>query len=173
MDGGAQLPVGFRCRRNRRTAAADLRRQLDGGNDLHIAGAAAIVVAQRVANLLLRRVGILIQQGLCAHDHARNTKSALHSTGLAVGIGIELLFIVAQALHRDDMLTVKGIGKRCAGAAGFAVDDHRAGAFAAAVLHGSQVQFVAEITDQFLIFFYGDRSAVYSKPCHGRFSFSL
>src|SRR5512134_425031 len=49
----------------------------DGLDDVLVAGAAAEVAGQRPAHLVLRRVGVLIQQGLRRHHHPRGTESAL------------------------------------------------------------------------------------------------
>ena len=47
-------------------------------DDLHIAGAAAVVVLQAVIYIFFRRVHGFAQQRLCCHDHARCAEAALH-----------------------------------------------------------------------------------------------
>lgn len=53
------------------------RRQSDRLNNLHIAGAAAIVVLQSLDYLLLGGIGVLVQQRLGRQHHARRTEAAL------------------------------------------------------------------------------------------------
>ena len=62
----------------RRFAAQACCRQLDRLDDLDIAGAAAVVVLQPFIDLPLGRRGIVQQQRLCRHDHARRAEAALH-----------------------------------------------------------------------------------------------
>ena len=72
------------------TVTHNFRSQLHSGNDFHIAGTAAIIVAQCVHNLILCWIGIFIQQRLRAHHHARNTETTLYGTCLPVSICIDL-----------------------------------------------------------------------------------
>ena len=51
-------------------------------DDLHIAGAAAVVVLQPLADLLLRRGERPQQKRLRRHDHARRAEAALHRAGI-------------------------------------------------------------------------------------------
>ena len=149
------LPVVFRGRRNVTALAQQLCRQTHGSNDLHIARAAAVVVAQRIADFRIGGVLILIQKRLRAQNHARNAEAALHRASLAVGIGIELLFFLRQALDGKNMLSFQPVGHRRTGADGLAVDDHRtcpARTLRAAVLHGGQAQLVAQKAQQLLVF---------------------
>ena len=62
----------------RRFAAQACCRQLDRLDDLDIAGAAAVVVLQSFIDLPLGRRGIVQQQRLGRHDHARRAEAALH-----------------------------------------------------------------------------------------------
>ena len=59
-------------------AAQTRRGELHALDDLHIAGAAAVVVLQAVVYILFRRVHGFAQQRLCCHDHARRAEAALH-----------------------------------------------------------------------------------------------
>ena len=68
--------------------------QLDGLYDFHIACAAADVVADCVAYLILCWLRILIQKPLCAHYHARGAESALDRTCLAECSGEDVLLFL-------------------------------------------------------------------------------
>ena len=59
-------------------AAQTRRGELHALDDLHIAGAAAVVVLQAVVYIFFRRVHGFAQQRLCCHDHARRAEAALH-----------------------------------------------------------------------------------------------
>ena len=145
VDAGAQLPVGGRGQRNL-ALPQDLAGQTDGGDDLHIAGAAAVVIADGKADLLIRGIRALVQQGLAAQNHARDAEAALYGTGFTESKGERCLFKIGQTLHRQHPLAVQTVGVGNTGAAGFAVDQHRAGTagtLAAAVLGGGDMQFVA------------------------------
>ena len=65
--------------RKRHILAAQTRRgELHALDDLHIAGAAAVVLLQAVVYILFRRVHGFAQQRLCCHDHTRRAEAALH-----------------------------------------------------------------------------------------------
>ena len=148
--------------------------QTHGGEDLYIARAAAVVVAQGIADLIVGRIGVLIEQRLGAKHHARDAEAALHGPGLAVGVGIELLFFLRQALDGDDVAACERIGKRGAGADGLAVDEHGAGAAGAlgtAVLDGGQVQHIAQVAQQPLVLLHRHFRSVDKKYSHGKNSF--
>ena len=144
--------------------------QLHRVHDFHIAGAAADVIAQGVGDLLPGRAGVLVQQGLGAHDHARDAETALHGPCLAKGIGVRVLFKVRKAFHRQDGFALHAVGLLDAAFDGLAVDEDGAGAasaFAATVLHRGQVQGVPQIAHEFLILFHGHGLTVYGEGCHG------
>ena len=68
---------------NIRIFSAQPRRcQLDRLDNLDIAGAAAVVVFQSVADFRLGRSRMEQQQRLCRHHHARCTEAALHSADI-------------------------------------------------------------------------------------------
>ena len=122
--------------------AEQLRRQQDTVDDLHIAGAAADIVADGKGRLLPAGGGIHVQQALSAHDHARDAEAALHRPGHAEGVCIDVPLKVRQALHSDDVLALQLIRLGNAGLCGLAVDQDGAGAagtLAAAVFHAGQV----------------------------------
>ena len=169
VDARADLPVVL-ARLRDDALALQLRRELHGGDDLHIARAAAVVVAQCVFDLFFVGVRVLIEQRLRADDHAGNAETALHGPGLAVGVGVELLFLVRQALDGQDVTAFERIGGRRAGPAGLAVDQNgtrAARALAASVLDARQVQLVAQIAQQLLIFGDIDFGSIDKKHSHG------
>ena len=172
VDGRAELPVGLRGLRHRAELFIFCR-QTDGLKDLHIAGAAAVIVAQGAADIGLRGVGIFVEQGLGAKHHARNAEAALDGSGLAVAEGVKLLLPVAQALDREDMAALQRIGIGRTRADRLAIDEHRARAaraLGAAVLDGGEVQRVAQIAQQLLIFRDLRLAAVDVEYSHGLFS---
>ncbi len=142
----------------------------DGGGEgyaldyLLIARAAADVAAESDLYLLLRRVRDLVDERLAGHDHAGDAKAALHGADLAEGVDERLLLIVRQALD-GDYLAAHGLFRReHAGLDGPAVDYDgagAAGALAAAVLDGLEVQVVAQIAQQRLVLRRAAGDAVY------------
>ena len=158
VDTAAEAPVRRRGQRNF-SLAEDLARQPDGVDDLDIAGAAAVVIADGKADLLVRRIRDLIQQALGAQHHARNTEAALHRAGLAEGEGIGRFLKIRQALDRQHVLAVQAFGIGNTGTAGLALDQNgagAAGALAASVLDGREAQLVAQIAQELLFFGNGD-----------------
>ena len=173
VDARAELPVILR-RRGDDALAPAFGGQTHGGEDLYIARAAAVVVAQGIADLIVGRIGVFIEQRLGAKHHARDAEAALHCPGLAVGVGIELLFFLRQTLDGDDVAACERIGKRGAGADGLAVDEHGAGAAGAlgtAVLDGGQVQRIAQVAQQPLVLLHRHFRSVDKKYSHGKNSF--
>ena len=169
LDTGADLPVR-RGGQGDLLFAQDLPGQTDGLDDLDIAGAAAVVVADGPADLLLRRVRRAVEQGLGAQHHTGDAEAALHGASLAEGEGVGSLFKVGKTLDRQDVLAVEPLGIRNAGAAGLPVDEHgacAAGALAAAVFYGGEMQLIAQVAQQLLLFGDGNFGTVYVKCCHG------
>src|SRR5215208_3087415 len=60
--------------------------ELDGLHDVLVAGATAQVPFQAFSYLLLRRIGILLQQADGGHDHARRAVAALQAVRLVEGL---------------------------------------------------------------------------------------
>src|SRR5215203_6421606 len=60
--------------------------ELDGLHDVLVAGATAQVPFQALSYLLLRRIGILLQQADGGHDHARRAVAALQAVRLVEGL---------------------------------------------------------------------------------------
>ena len=138
-------------------------------DDLHIAGAAADVVADGEGGLLTGGVGVYIQQRLSGDDHAGDAEAALHGPRLTEGKDVDLLLPVGESLHGDDGLALQLVRLRYAGLGGLAVNEDVAGAagtLAAPVLHRGQVQGIPQIADEFLIFLHGDGVTVDDKAGH-------
>ena len=72
VDARAELPVILR-RRGDDALAPAFGGQTHGGEDLYIARAAAVVVAQGIADLIVGRIGVFIEQRLGAKHHARQS----------------------------------------------------------------------------------------------------
>ncbi len=104
--------------------------QLDGFDDLDIAGAAAMILVLRQVGLDLfgGGVGVFIQQPLGRHDHTWRAEAALHSSGLH-----ERALKGMQAAVGGEVLNCFHLGAsharhfHQAGALGFAIDQHGAG----------------------------------------------
>ena len=146
-----------------------LRRQQNGVDDLHIAGAAADVIADGKSSLFPGRIRIHIQQSLGTHHHTGDAEAALDGAGVTERVCINFLFKVCQALHRDDGLSLQLVGLGNAGPGGLAVNKDgagAAGALAAAVFHAGKVQFIPKAADQLLILLDSHGLAVYGKCCH-------
>src|SRR5882724_5308047 len=129
------------------------RRQLHRLDDLLVAGAAAKIPADGVADLLLGGVGIGIDQALRGDQHAAGAIAALQAVGLAEGI--------LQRAHRAVGLGEAFYGRHpvaarlhCiheAGPHGLAVQHHRAGAadaVLAADMRPGQAQLVPQPVDE-------------------------
>lgn len=152
----------------------NLSRQQDAVDDLHIAGAAADVVADGEGGLLSGGIGIHVQQPLGGDDHAGDAEAALNGSRLAEGKGIHLLFPIGKALHRENGPPLQPVGLGGAGLGGLAVDEDVAGAagtLAAPVLHGGQMQGIPQVADELLILFHGDALPVDGEGCHVIVSF--
>ena len=168
MDAAAQLPVGLGGLGDD-AFPLELRRQLDGLDDLHIARAAAVVVSDGIADLLLRGVLHLVKEGLGAQHHPRYAEAALDGTRLPVGIGVELFLPVGEPLHGDHVPALQGVRLRHTGPVGRPVDEHGAGPagpLGAAVLHGGQVQLVPQKPQQALVLLGRDLFSVHIECSH-------
>ncbi len=168
VDAAAHLPV-VGGGGGQLALAEYLSRQQDAVDDLHITGAAADIVADGEGGLLAGGIGVHIQQPLGGDDHAGNAEAALHRAGLAEGEGVDLLFPVAEPLHREDGLALQLVRLGDAGLGGLAVDEDVAGAagtLAASVLYGGQAQLVPQEADELLVLFHSDGLAVHGKCRH-------
>ena len=175
MDTAAHLPVVSTGRRNL-ALTENLRCQQNSVNDLYITGAAADVVANGKRRFFTGGIRIHVQQPLGGDHHAGDTEAALYRAGLTKGEGIDLLFPIRQAFHRQDGLAIQLVGLRDTGLCGLAVNQNMAGtasAFAAAVLHRGQMQLIPQIADQLLVFLHCHGAAVHLKSRHTACSFPL
>ena len=153
--------------------AQQARGDFDRLDDLHIARAAADVVAQRMADFFLRGIGVCIQQGLGGDHHAGNAEAALHGACLAEGKGINVLFKVRKPFHGENVPALQLVRLLNAGLDRLAVDEHgagAAGALRAAVLHGGQAQRIAKVAHEALVVFHRNGFAVDKKAGHPSFS---
>ena len=168
VDAAAHLPV-FGGWGGQLALAEYLSRQQDAVDDLHVAGAAADIVADGEGGLLAGGIGVHVQQPLGGDDHAGDAEAALYRAGLAEGEGVDLLFPVAEPLYREDGLALQLVRLGDAGLGGLAVDEDVAGAagtLAASVLDGGQVQLVPQKADELLVLFHSDGLAVHGKCRH-------
>ena len=113
--------------------------QLNGVDNLLVARAPAVIVADGVGDLHAAGAGIYIQQTLGADHHAGDTEAALNRSGLPEGVHVHVLLPLAEALHGENMFSLHAPHLLHAGLGGFSVHQNRAcsaGALAAAVLDG-------------------------------------
>ena len=135
---------------------------------------ATVIVAQGILDFLISWFFIYIQKSFGTHNHTRNAKTALYSSGFAVRIGIYFFFPIGQAFYCDHVFPFQGIRVRHTGFAGPAINDHgagSAGALTAAVLYRGQMQFITQKAKQLLVFpgLYG--LSIDCKCCHIGLSF--
>ena len=79
-------------------AALGLRHELDGVEDLHVAGTAAKVNVDRLRDVLPGRARVLVHQVLGTEENPGNTKSALQTRRGDEGAGEELALLLADSL---------------------------------------------------------------------------
>ena len=85
-------------------AAHEAPSQFDGIDDLYVASAAAQIVPQCALDLLGRRVGVHIQEGLGGHDHTGDAEAALHGASEYEGLLDQVRILRrAKALDRGDV----------------------------------------------------------------------
>ena len=125
--------------------------QGDALDDLLVAGAAADIAPDCLADLGLGGVGRLVDQGRTRHHHARDAEAALHGPHRAEGVDEGLLLPLRQALDGDDGLAHGPLGGQHAGLDRLVVHQDGAGAagpLAAPVLDGGKVQVVPQVAQQ-------------------------
>src|SRR5713226_9682050 len=84
-----------------------LGRPLHCLNDVHVAGAPAVVARERPADLLFRRVRVLLEKRGCGDHHARGAVAALQPVLLVEPLlNRRELRRRAQALDGDDLVAV-------------------------------------------------------------------
>src|SRR6266511_13585 len=98
-------------------------------DDLHIAGAAAQMPDHGVADLVLARIGVLVEQRLCRQDESRGAEAALDAALLHEGF-LDLIELAAVSERCDglDVLALRLHRQIEAGVDRLAVDENRAGA---------------------------------------------
>ena len=121
---------------------------LDGFDDAWVSAAATDVAVQSLLNFGLSGVGVLLQKGDAAHDHAGSAVGTLKSFGVEEGL---LTWMVAAGFFED---FDSGDGFSCGSGNGSyarttrrAIEQNGAGAalaFAAAVLGAGEAEMVAE-----------------------------
>src|SRR5258706_15524060 len=106
-----------------------LGRVLHGLDDVHVARAAAQVPADGLADLLLARVLVALEERARGHQHARRAESALQAVLLGEALLHRMqLAALLQALDRGDLGAVGLHREHRAGFDRLAVEVHRAGA---------------------------------------------
>ena len=125
-----------------------LRGGLDRIDDGLIAGAAAVIAGKMFAYLRPIRLGLLLQQILRGHQHARRAEAALQRIAIAKRrLQIGDLAAVGQSLDGLDGGAVRLHRQHQAGAHDLAIDAHRAGAanpMLAADMRSRQLQMLAQ-----------------------------
>src|SRR6266511_3381487 len=121
-------------------------------DDVLVAGAAANVPGQRPADLLLRRVRVLLQQRGAHEQHPRRAEPALQAVLLVEALLKRVqLTALGQALHRLHLAPVDLDGEVRARLDRNAVDEHGAGAAAgrvAADVRAGQAELLAQEVDE-------------------------
>src|SRR5690606_37291262 len=126
--------------------------RLNRFDDLDVAGAAAQIARQGLADFALGGIRVAAQQGFRGHDHPRRAEAALGAELLVEGL-LQPAHPAAcrQALDRLDALAGAARGQRDAGQPRLAIDQYRAGAALAAVatlLRAGQADGLAQVVDQ-------------------------
>src|SRR5918992_3925421 len=98
----------------------------DAGNDILIAGAAAKIAAQPLADFLFGRGGIFVEKLVNGHQKTRRTKAALEAEGCQKSLlnrmkRFAVLGQCRQSFHRHDRSAACLHGEEQAGADGLAV----------------------------------------------------
>ena len=131
------------------------RGQLDGIEDLGVAGAAAEVAGEGLAHLVAGGRRIVGQQGLGGEEDARRAVAALGRAQLREGLLQRVqLAAIGHPLHRLDLAALALDGQGQAGQHGLAVHQHRAGAALpqlAAVLGAREVEVLAQHLEEGLV----------------------
>ena len=142
-------------------------------DNLFVAGATADIAANGVLDLFLGGLGVLGDERRTRHDHAWDTKTALHGAHGAKGVHKGLAHVLGQALDGHDVAAGGKGGGQYAGLDGRTVHMDgagTAGALGAAVLGGMDVQVVAQVAQQRFVLGRRVLDAVNGKSeflCHG------
>src|SRR5688572_28334941 len=132
-----------------RLAADQLRAALHRFHDVDIAGAAAEVAFEAVDDLVLGRVGIVLQQPRDRHDHARRAEAALErmTFGERALHGMQLA-ILGETLDRHDVGAVRLHREHRARLHRAAVQMHRAAAALARVAADVRAREPESVADE-------------------------
>src|SRR6266567_3569398 len=159
--GDASVPEGFvgpsrlllacaywsSCRRTHLLSS-----MLDGAHDVLIACAAADVAFETLANLCFGRIGIVLEQLVRGHNHARGAEATLQAM-----LFPESLLDRVQAAFRGQsfdcghLAAVRLHGQHCTGLHRIAIEEYGTGATlrsVAADVGSGEVQRIAQIVDQ-------------------------
>src|SRR4029434_2001604 len=128
------------------------RGPLDRAQNPDMRATAAQVARQGFFDLVVGRLGGLIEQSLGTHDHAVDTVTALHRLLVDEGL-LELVHLlgVAQTFERSDGFILRAADLSDAGTDGITVHDDGAGAalrHAATVLWSVELEIVAQNIEQ-------------------------
>jgi hypothetical protein len=129
--------------------------ELDGVDDLDVAGAPAQVPGECLGDLGARRRGVLLEQVASLHDDARRAEPALRRARRGKRERERLSLVVVEALEREDRFAGE-LGRRLgARDARVAVHDHRAAAAVAlglaTVLRREKAEMLPEDVEQRLV----------------------
>src|SRR5712691_12687851 len=124
------------------------RGEAHGVEDLCVAGAAAEVAREGLADLVVARVGVALEQVGGRHDQARGAEAALDGAALAESLLHRVQPLAfGEPLDRDDAVPVRLRRQHEARTDERAVEQHRAGtalALLAGVLRARQAEPLAE-----------------------------
>src|SRR5262249_19749186 len=141
--------------------AAGRKHILDGIDDRLVAGAAAVVSGQVLADLVARGAGETKHEIMSGHQHAGRAESALERVAPMEGfLQLRELAGVGQSFDGIDSAPIRLYGKHQATAHDLAVDADRAGAAHAMLAGGvrsSETQLLAEEVDEMLACGYSAR----------------
>ncbi len=149
---------------NHRVVPEHLPGRQDRILDLLVSGAATDVHADALGDVVTGGVGVLVEEGLARHDHARDAEPALHGSRLAERLDVHLLLALAESLCGDDLLVLEGRRLARAGLHELAArdDDARpARRVVAALLDRQHPDLVAQDGEQWLLVRYRVALAVH------------
>jgi len=129
-------------------AASDLGEQLDGVDDLLVAGAAAEVGSHVGGDLRASGAGVALQKGVCPDGQSRRAEAALDGAASNEAIGDLLAVDLGETFERGDAFAGDLRGFDRAGEAGLVVDEDGAGAALTLGLTASLGRGDAEVVAQ-------------------------
>ena len=132
---------------------AQFRRVGDGLEDFQVACAAAKIARQALDDIVARRFGIVPQQGLGAHDHARDAEPALGGAGFQKCFlqRMQRSAVAGQPFDGHNLLAFGPMGIELAAHDGLIAEKDEAAAALAVVarlLGPGQVEVVAQHVEQ-------------------------